>query len=73
MIPVSGRIELRPRKGDVSVGERCHQQVDQPIWGADASRPSRSNPRGTIFFSSIGSGQRGRCPPFTLGAYCLGP
>ena len=39
MIPVSGRIELRPRKGDGSMGETCHQRVDQPIWGADASRP----------------------------------
>ena len=62
MTQVNGRIELRPRKGDGSMGERCHQRVDQPIWGADASRPSRSNRRGTIFFSSTGSGQRGRCP-----------
>ena len=49
------------------MGERCHQRVDPPIWVADPSRPSRSNPRRTIFFSSLGSGRRGRCPPLLWG------
>ena len=73
MIPVSGRIELRPRKGEGSMGEGCHQRVYQPIWGANASRPSRSNLPGTIFFSSLGSGQRGRCPPLLWGRTASAP
>ena len=39
MIAVSGQIELRPWKADGSVGERYNQHVDQPIWGAEASKP----------------------------------
>ena len=74
MTPVNGRIELRLRKGDGSMGERCHQRVDQPIWGADASRPSRCSPPGTFSsFSLTRFWAKGSLPLFNLGAYCIGP
>ena len=36
MTPVNGRIELRPRKGEGSLGVRCVQPVERPTWGACA-------------------------------------
>ena len=72
MTPVDGRIELRPRKGEGSLGVHYLQAVERPIWGARAfslqgvPRPGRCPLCLTRFWP------KGSLPPFTLGAYCLG-
>ena len=73
MTPVNGRIELRPQKGEGSLGVRFLQAVGRSIWGACASslqgvtRPGRFPLFLTRFWP------KGSLPLFTLGAYCLGP
>ena len=62
MTPVNGRIELRPRKGEGSLGVHFLQAVERPIWGACASSLQGVTCRDDFGCSSLGSGQRGRCP-----------
>ena len=74
MTPVNGRIELRLQKGEGSLGVHFLQAVERSSWGACASSlQGVTHPGRSRLFSSLGSGQRGRRPPFTLAVYCLGP
>ena len=68
MTPVNGRIELRPQKGEGSLGVHFLQAVERPIWGACASSlQGVTHPGRSRLLSSLGSGQRGRCPVYSGG------
>ena len=73
MTPVNGRIELRPRKGEGSLGVHFLQAVGRPIWGACASSLQGVTRSGRFRFFLTRFWPKGSLAPFTLGAYCLGP
>ena len=72
MTPVNGRIELRPRKGEGSLGVRFLQAVERPIWGARASSLQGATRPGRFPLFLTRFWPKESLPPFTLGAYCLG-
>ena len=73
MTPVNGRIELRPRKGEGSLGVHFLQAVERPIWGARASslqevtRPGRF----PLFFTRFWP--KGSLPPLLWGRTASAP
>ena len=74
MTPVNGRIELRPRKGEGPVGVRFLHAVGRPIWGVWASSlQGVTHPGRSRLLSSLGSGQKGRCPRLIWGRTASAP
>ena len=74
MTPINGRIELRPRKGEGSVGVRFLQAVGRPIWGVCASSlQGVTHPGRSRLLFSPGSGQRGRYPRLLWGRTAWAP
>ena len=73
MTPVNGRIELRSRKGEGSLGVRFFQAAGRPIWGACASSLQGVTHSGRFPLFLTRFWPKGSLAPFTLGAYCLGP